>query len=114
MTAAAKIARPAAPILPAICYPAHFLWVPPKLFLANLAAGYVLALLTGWSTGVFLRLEVLFLWAIPANVYCATLYRLDPFFLKVFLACMRQDTPRGPFWRTRNLIAAGRRVNRYN
>lgn len=112
----ASTSKLATPILPAIAYPTHCLYVPLELWAINLTASSGLGLVVGTIRGIGIDTIVIIVVAIALHVWFMLLYQRDPFVVTVILAKRFHARPFAPrpflsslptrnlIWRPSNLI----------
>jgi hypothetical protein len=98
------------PILPAVAYPTHLLYVPPSLWGVNLAFATTVGFIVGLLDGSGLHPELIIAQGVLTHIYLIFKYRRDPFVAKVWAAYL-QGKPLAPWSCTKNLRRPGRLVS---
>jgi hypothetical protein len=100
------------PILAAVAYPSHLLGVPQELWLVNMVASSIIALVIGAMTGSGVQVEAMFV-SMPL-IHCLFMYFYyrDPHVARVWRAAAG-GAPQSALLGTRNLLPKRRRVNRF-
>ncbi len=91
------------PIMGAVAYPPHLLYVPPELWGIAIIAGSTIGMLAGVIGNTGVRADLAFLVAAPMLVYFGIRFRRDKHVAKRWLAKYLRGLPRPPIFRTLNL-----------
>lgn len=92
----ASTSKAATPILPAIAYPTHCLYVPLELWALNLVGSTALGLVSGTIRGIGIDTIVIVVLAIAQHIWFMILYQRDPFVVPVTLATRFHAKPFAP------------------
>lgn len=100
------------PILGAVAYPAHLLYVPPPLWGVAFGIASFFGAVVGIITDSGMRTEVVFAIVIPLIILFGILYRKDKFVWKRWKTRFFDGKPFPPFRVTKNLCPQSS-VNRF-
>lgn len=100
------------PILPAIAYPAHLLYVPPPLWGVNCAVWTIVSIAVGQALHTVFEPEIVLIGGIPTHLWLMWTYRRNPFCWEEWVARYLKAEPMAGIRRTTNLQPR-RGVNRF-